>query len=129
MRAALVLLALLPAVASAQGKWKDIGRTSSGNMVSVDPRSVKRHGNLVDATVRVVFSQPVQTPDGPWATSQTKATFDCAKKSLAAKENVFYADAKERKVTERKVNKVPGFGPALGGSLGDVALRYLCSSK
>ena len=129
MRYALVLLAMLPAAAGAQGKWKDIGRTSSGNAVSVDPRSVKRHGNLVDATVRVVFAQPVQTPKGPWATSRTKATFDCAKKSLAAKENVFYADAKERKVTERTVNKMPGFGPALGGSLGDVALKYLCSTR
>jgi hypothetical protein len=25
------------------------------------------------------------------------------------------------------VNKLPGFGPALGGSLGDVALKHLCT--
>ena len=49
------------------------------------------------------------------------------KKTLAAKENVFYADANSTKVTERTVIKQPGYGPALGGSLGGVALQYLCS--
>ena len=42
---------------------------------------------------------------------------------------MYYGDAKETKVVERKVNKIPGFGPALGGSLGAVALGYLCSAK
>ena len=59
--------------------------------------------------------------------SRTSATFNCAKKSLAAKENVYYADAKSTQVIDRSVNKIPGFGPALGGSLGDVALRHLCA--
>jgi hypothetical protein len=27
------------------------------------------------------------------------------------------------------VNKIPGYGPALAGSLGDVALTYLCTTK
>ena len=112
-------------VALAQ-KWKDIGKTSSGNMVSVEPKSVKRAGNLVTANVRVVFTTPVKAAKGIWASSRTSATFDCARKSLAAKENVFYSDAKSTKVTERTVNKLPGFGPALGGSLGMVALDYLC---
>ncbi len=112
-------------VALAQ-KWKDIGKTSSGNMVSVELRSVKRAGNLVTANVRVVFTTPVKAAKGIWASSRTSATFDCARKSLAAKENVFYSDAKSTKVTERTVNKLPGFGPALGGSLGMVALDYLC---
>ena len=57
------------------------------------------------------------------------ATFDCAKKYLAAKENVFYSDAKSTKVVERSVNKQPGFGPALGGSLGMVAVDYLCAPQ
>ncbi len=129
MRALLVALgylALTAPAAAAQSRWKDIGPTASGNVVSVDPRSIKRNGGLVSATVRLVFTTPVKTPQGLWASSKTSATFDCAKKSLAAKENVYYSDAKSTKVVERKVNKLPGYGPALGGSLGAVALDYLC---
>jgi hypothetical protein len=123
----LAVLVALPAVAHAQ-KWKDIGRTSSGNMVSVDPKSVKRTGNLVAANVRVVFTNPVATRKGSWKSSRTTATFDCAKKSLAAKENVYYSDERSTKVVERSVNRMPGYGPALGGSLGMVALDYLCKA-
>jgi hypothetical protein len=121
---ALLSIVLAPA-ASAQ-KWQDIGKTASGNAVSVDPKSVKRNGNLVSATVRVVFTPPVKAARGTWASSKTIATFDCARRYLAAKENVFYSDAKSTKVIERSVNKQPGFGPALGGSLGGIAVDYLC---
>jgi len=125
---ALVLLAL-PSIAHAQKKWTPIGATSSGNQVFVDSKSIKRTGSLVAATVRVVFTTPVQTPKGAWMSSRTSATFDCAKKSLAAKENVYYGDAKENKVVDRKVNAIPGYGPALGGSMGALALTYLCAQK
>ena len=113
-------------VAGAQ-KWKDIGKTASGNVVSVDPKSIKRTGSMVSATVRVVFTPPVKAARGLWASSKTMATFDCTKKYLAAKENVFYSDAKSTKVIERSVNKQPGFGPALRGSLGGLAVDYLCA--
>ena len=125
---ALVLLAL-PSIAHAQKKWTPIGATSSGNQVFVDSKSIKRTGSLVAATVRVAFTTPVQTPKGAWMSSRTSATFDCAKKSLAAKENVYYGDAKETKVVDRKVNAIPGYGPALGGSMGALALTYLCAQK
>jgi hypothetical protein len=129
MRPALVLaaLTLVPAMAHAQRAWKDIGTTSVGNHVYVDPHSIRRQGQLVKATVRVVFTEPVKARTGVWASSRTIATFDCAKKTLAAKENVFYSDASSTKVTERTVIKQPGYGPALGGSLGGVALNYLCA--
>jgi hypothetical protein len=123
-----ILLACVAPAAAAQ-KWKDIGKTVSGNVVSVDPRSVKRDGNLVSATVRVVFTPPVKAARGTWASSKTTATFDCTKRYLAAKENVFYSDVNSTKVIERTVNKQPGFGPALGGSLGGVAVDYLCGAK
>ena len=129
MRLLVVALVLLPSLAQAQKKWTPIGATSSGNQVFVDPRSVKRTGSLVAATVRVVFTKPVQTSSGAWMSSRTTATFDCATKKLAAKENTVYGDARETKVVEHKVNKIPGYGPALGGSLGDVALKYLCAPK
>jgi hypothetical protein len=112
--------------AGAQGRWKDIGKTSSGNSVYVDPRSVKTVNGIVTARVRVRFEPPVQTPQGAWTASQHQAMFDCAKSRIAVKESVYYADEKTNKVVERKVNAQPGYGPALKGSLSQVALDYLC---
>ena len=129
MRSLVGFLALVSASSAAPAQhWKDIGKTASGNMVSVAPKSVKKHDGLVSATVRVVFTPPVKAQRGMWASSRTTATFNCAKKSLAAKENVYYSDARSTKVVERSVNKLPGFGPALGGSLGGIALQYLCAA-
>ena len=125
--AAIVPLLVMPARLSAQGRWKEIGATASGNTVYVETRSVKRTGDLVAANVRVVFKEPVKAAKGTFASYRTSATFNCTKKSLAAKENVYYADAKGTRVVDRTVNKMPGFGPALGGSLGAVALNYLCA--
>jgi hypothetical protein len=125
--AALVSLSLTPRALEAQGRWKAIGTTAVGNAVYVDTKSVKRTGDLVAANVRVVFTEPVKGAKGTFASYRTSATFNCAKKTLAAKENVYYADAKGTKVIDRSVNKLPGFGPAIGGSLGDVALRQLCA--
>ena len=122
----LATLTLAPAALEAQRGWVSIGKTSAGNTVLVESRSVKRTGDLVAANVRVVFTEPVKGAKGTFASYRTSATFNCAKKSLAAKENVYYADAKGTRVIDRSVNKMPGFGPALGGSLGAVALEHLC---
>jgi len=126
---ALAAASLTPARPAPQPRaaWKSIGATSAGNAVFVDTRTVKKTGNLVAANVRVVFKEPVKGAKGTFSSYRTSATFDCARKSLAAKENVYFADAKGTKVIDRSVNKMPGFGPALGGSLGDVALKYLCT--
>ena len=62
MRILLLAVLLVPSIAEAQKKWTPIGKTASGNTVSVDSRSVKRTGSLVAATVRVAFTTPVQTP-------------------------------------------------------------------
>ena len=124
----LLAFLLAPSLFHVQKKWTDIGTTSAGNHVFVDPKSVKRTGNLVAATVRVVFTTPVKTPSGTWMSSRTSATFDCAAKKLAAKESIVYGDAKETKVVDRTVNKIPGYGPALGGSMGALALDYLCKT-
>jgi hypothetical protein len=122
----LLLLAGLPFSAQAQGRWKDIGKTSSGNSVYVDPRSIKTVNGIITARVRVKFDPPVQTPQGQWTTSQHVAMFDCAKSSIAVKESVYYTNERTNKVAERKVNAQPGYGPALKGSLSQVALDYLC---
>ena len=124
--AATVAVIVAPEAARAQVRWKEIGQTSSGNRVYVDPRSVQARQDLVDATVRVVFTTPVESADGPLYATRTKGTFNCTTRRLAVKENVFYGNAKETKVVERKVNRIPGFGWVPEGSLGSVALDYLC---
>ena len=121
------LLAALPSTARAQRGWKAIGSTAAGNAVFVETRSIKRTGDLVAANVRVIFTTPVKGAKGTFASYRTSATFNCTRQSLAAKENVYFADAKGTKVIDRTVNKLPGFGPALGGSLGAVALKHLCA--
>ena len=124
---ALAVMLFAPSLARAQARWKPIGTTNSGNTVFVDPRTVKRAGGLVGADVRVVFTTPVQTAKGLMASTRTSATFDCARKKLAGKESVDYSDARSTKVIDRRVNKIPGYGTVFGGSLGDVALKYLCT--
>ena len=122
----MVLVATPLFASSAQGRWKEIGKTSSGNPVYVDPRSLKRVNGITTAKVRVKFVTPVKATNGMWYSSQHIAMFDCAKKTVAAKESIYYGDAAETHVTEKKTNAQPGFGPALGGSMTQVALDYIC---
>jgi hypothetical protein len=127
--AAILALAILPTIAGAQAKWKEIGRTSSGNMVSIDPRSVKRTGGIVAATVRVVYATPVQMPRGPLVSTRTKAMFDCAARKMAVSENDMYADARGTKVIEHRVNRIPGYGTIIKGTPTDLAFGNLCATK
>jgi hypothetical protein len=79
------VIIVTPTAARAQVRWKEIGRTSSGNRVYVDPKSVRARNELVDATVRVVFTTPVASADGPLYTTRTNATFNCTTRRLAVK--------------------------------------------
>ena len=124
--AAAAALLALSSVAGAQSRWKEIGKTASGNRVYVDPRSVHVRKDLVDATVRVVFTTPVESGRDALYAARTQGTFNCTTRKLSVKENTFYGNAKETKVVEHKVNKIPGFGWVPEGSLGAVALDYLC---
>jgi hypothetical protein len=121
------LLLVFAPPAHAQSRWKEIGKTSSGNSVYIDPRSVKTVNGIINARVRVKFDPPVRTPQGAWSTSQTLGMFDCAKQAIAAKETIYYADERTNKVVDRRVIAKPGFGPALGGSMAKLALDYLCA--
>ena len=80
MRFSLLTAVLVVAVASPSAaqkpKWTQIGTTSSGNPVYVDQKTVKKTGDHVDATIRVVFVKPVETPKGVWMSSRISGTFD-----------------------------------------------------
>jgi hypothetical protein len=122
------VLSILPASPNAvQAKWQEIGKTSVGNPVYVDPKSVKKGADgIVTATVRVMFVKPTPTPKGPITASRTVAMFDCARRVVAVKENTYYHDEKANRVYQHSAPKTPGYGPAIKGTLPDVAMAYLC---
>jgi hypothetical protein len=123
----LALVAALPATARAQ--WKEIGKTASGNPVSVDAKSLKTKDGVTSARVQVKFVSPVQTPQGMWRLSRHDAMFNCAKKTVAAKSSTYYSDAAATKIVKKDVIGIPGFGPAIGGSMTQIALDYVCANK
>ena len=113
-----------------QAKWQEIGKTSAGNPVMIDPKSVKKAADgIVTATVRVTFVKPVATPKGPITASRTIAMFDCAKQVVAVKENTYYHDEKANRVYQHSAAVTPGYGPAIKGTLPDVAMAYLCKKS
>ena len=115
-----------PATAQPAGRWKEIGKTSAGNLVYVDPKTVKTVNGITTARIRVKFIKPVPVNGGAWYESHHSAMFDCAKRTVGSKENIYYGDAAATKVLKRDVIAQPGFGPALGGSMAQVALDHLC---
>lgn len=108
-------------------RWKDIGRTASGNVVSYDARSVKTTKGITSVTLQVKFTLPADVSSGvKWYLSRHEAMFDCAKHTVASKQNTYYGDPAGKKVVKRDVIKLPGFGPAIGGSMAQVAMDYFC---
>lgn len=125
---ATAMLVTLPAAAQAQ-RWQDIGKTSTGNTVYVDPRSIsKAPDGIITATVRVVYTTAVDTPQGPITGSRSIAMFDCAAKKVAVKENIIWHD-EARGTMYRKSNPAqPGYGPALTSTFAYVAMEHLCAA-
>jgi hypothetical protein len=125
-----VLLLLTAASLAAQSapRWREIGKTSTGNSVFLDPRSVTKDSTgIITATVRVLFAEPVPTPTGPITSSRSTAMFDCVRKLVAVKENIIWHDERAGTVYRRSAPAQPGFGPALTSTFAHIALEYLCA--
>lgn len=123
---------VVPSAPAAQAAptWREIGKTSTGNPVFIDPRSVARDSTgIITATVRVVYAEAVDTPQGPITGSRAIAMFDCAAKRVAVKENIIWHDERKGTVYRRSAPAQPGFGPALTSTFAHVALEHLCASK
>ena len=106
-----------------------MGKTTSGNPVYVDPRSIKKVNGIITAHIRVKFVTPVDVSPGVvWKSSQHIAMFDCAKSTVAAKETIYFADTIGVKVVEKKTIAQPGFGSPIGGSMTKIAFDYLCAA-
>ena len=126
MRPALAGL-LLAAPLHAQA-LKEIGKTSTGDPVFLETKSVKTEKGIITASIRAKFAKPTKAPAGDLYASKTIAMFDCAKQTVAVKENTYYLDQAGTKVGPHKVVGIPGYGPAFKGSVPDVAMGYLCAA-
>jgi hypothetical protein len=119
----LLAAALLP-----QGKWQEIGRTSTGNAVFLDPRSVRKGGDgIITASIRATYSPPLDTPKGKVTSSRVLAMFNCVTMRVATKQSVLYLNEAKGVEYSRRVIAKPGFGPALSSTFADVALKHLCA--
>jgi hypothetical protein len=128
-------LLLFGAVAKApaeQPRWQEIGTTGTGNSVYVDRRSVRTaKDGIITATVRALYAKPVTIPGQKRSLTATRAIamFNCASKTFAVKESWLLFDEKTNAAYQHKVNKIPGYGPTIAGSYGDVALKHFCPGK
>lgn len=116
--------------AQAAPRWQEIGTTSTGNPVYVDPRSISRDSaGIITATVRTVYAEPVSTPQGPITGSRAVAMFDCANKRVAVKESIIWHDERRGTIYRESRPRQPGFGPALTSTFAHVALEHLCAGR
>jgi hypothetical protein len=128
----LALLALVTVASAAHTqsstRWRDIGKTSSGNTVYVDARSVKDSVGMKVAVVRTVYAEAVSTPQGPITGSRARAMFDCATNKVAVLESIIYHDERTNRIYRQSAPRQPGFGPALQSTFAHVALQHLCAA-
>ena len=103
-----------------------IGATSAGTPVMLETKSVTRTGGIITATLRVGLAPPIKTSTSDMVSLRSVAMIDCAKQTTATKERWFYFDAKQTKAARHDKPGIPGYGPALKGSLADVAVTHFC---
>ena len=127
LKLTLAVLVILPQAS----RWQEIGKTGTGNTVYADTRSIRTgKDGIISATVRVVYAKAVNVPGkGELTASRASAMFNCTANTIAVKRSTLFFDEKANRVYQEKVNKIPGYGPTIGGSYGDVALRYFCAKK
>lgn len=121
-------LILFAAAVLPQTKWQEIGKTSTGNSVYLDGKSVRKAPDgIITARIRVTYTTPLDTPKGKVTSSRAVAMFNCAKHSVATRESVFYLNEAKGLEYRRSTIAKPGFGPALSSTFADVALKHLCA--
>lgn len=106
-----------------------IGATSAGTPVYLETKSVTRAGGIITATLRVGLQPTIKTAQGDMVSMRSIAMIDCANKTTATKERWFYFDEKGTKEARHDKPGKPGYGPALKGSLADVAIGHFCAEK
>lgn len=121
-------LLLLAAAVLPQSKWREIGKTSTGNSVFLEGKSVRKAPDgIITATIRVTYTPPVDTPKGKVTSSRVVALFDCARQQVATKQSVMYLDEAKGLEYRRRTIAKPGFSAAFSSTFADVALKHLCA--
>lgn len=95
----------------------------------LETASVKREGGIITATVRVGMQPTIKTANGEIVSMRSIVMIDCAKQTTATKERWFYFDAKGTKEARHDKPGIPGYGPAIKGSLADVVIVHFCSKR
>ena len=119
----------LTATISRAQKPREIGLTAAGNPVLVEPRTVRRDGAMLHATIRVKFAKAVRVPGGDWWSSRTRLTFDCTKRQVKILENWYYGDTTWTRVASHGQAGQPAFGTVMGGSMTSVGYDSLCPTR
>ena len=121
-------LLLLAAVVLPQSKWRETRKTSTGNSVFLEGKSVRKAPDgIITANIRVIYAPPIDTPQGKITSSRVVAMFDCARKQVATKQSVMYLNEAKGLEYRRRTIAKPGFGPAFSSTFADVALKHLCA--
>ena len=124
-----VLYALSPSSSAEAQSLKEIGKTTTGDPVFLETKSVRKADGIITASVRAKFAKPTKASFGDLYASRTIIMFDCAKQVVAVKENWYYLDAAGKKIGNHKVVGKPGYGTVFTGSVPDVAMKHLCAQK
>jgi hypothetical protein len=106
----------------------NIGATSAGTPVFLEPKSISRAGGIVTATLRVAIDPPMKTAGRAIVSLRSTSMINCAAQTSATKERWFYYDAKFKTEARHDTPGIPGYGPAIKGSLADVALKHFCTT-
>ena len=121
-------LLLLAAAVLPQSKWREIGKTSTGNSVFLEGKSVRKAPDgIITASIRVTYTPPLDTPKAKVTSSRVVAMFDCGRKFVATKQSVMYLNEAKGLEYRRRTIAKPGFGPAFSSTFADVALKHLCA--
>lgn len=134
IRSALLLLmmAALPSLraqgTASRAARQEIGRTVTGTPVFLETKTLRRHGDTVTVAVRAALAPPITHPKGALTSTRTITMVHCPSRTVATRESWYYLDAAGTKEGMHRTVKIPGFGPATKGSLGDVVLRHLCAT-
>ncbi|MDN0075446.1 hypothetical protein QU481_11140 [Crenobacter sp. SG2303] len=115
-----------PALAS-PSHWQTAGKTNNGNIVQVDSANMSSDGDVIHARLRVEYKPPVTVGKiGLVSSMHIDAAFRCRTMETSARQLVMYHDERKNDVALREDLPPDGFGQEPDGSIGDVALHYLC---
>jgi len=93
----------------------------------VDSDSLVRKGNIVRVWERLIFSHPHQLPPiGRVESSKYLIAYDCAHKSAAVLESIFYKDVDSLNELERRVRAKPKYLVMAPGSSPEHKLDEVC---